>query len=130
MFMCIKYRKQLLKGDTYIFTLKDIFKNIADRYWYEIEEIGTDGDHVHIFVGGAGLHSPSSIMQIIKSISAKEMFKQYPELRKVLWGGSYWSDGGYIGTVGEGTTEEIVKKYIQNQGSPKENAIDLLHKSF
>ena len=58
------------------------------------------------------------------------MFKQSPELRKVLWGGSYWSDGGYIGTVGEGTTEEIVKKYIQNQGSPKEKAIEFYRLRF
>ena len=120
MVMCIKYRKQLLKEEKHITFLKGIFKEIGQRYWYEMEEIGTDGDHVHIFVGAAGRHSPSSIMQVIKSISAKGMFKQFPELRKLLWGGSYWSDGGYIGTVGEGTTEEIVKRYIQNQGSPKE----------
>jgi len=40
--------------------------------------------------------------------------------RKQLWGGSYWNDGGYIGTLGDGTTVEIVKKYIQEQGSEKE----------
>ena len=123
MVMCIKYRKQLLKEEKHISALKRIFKEIAERYWYEMEEIGTDGNHVHIFVGAAGRHSPSNIMQVIKSISAKEMFKQFPELRKVLWGGSYWSDGGYIGTVGEGTTEEVVKKYIQTQGSVEEKAM-------
>ena len=118
--MCIKYRKQLLKDEEYIFQLKESFKEIAKTYWFEMEEIGTDGDHVHVFVGAAGRWAPSRIMQILKSISAKAMFKKYPELRKIMWGGEYWSDGGYIGTVGEGTTAEIVKRYIKNQGSPKE----------
>jgi len=103
-----------------VLCLKAIFLKIGERYWFEFEEIGTDGDHVHIFIGAAPKYTPSRVMQIIKSISAREMFSQFPELRKQLWGGSYWSDGGYIGTVGDGTTVEIVKKYIQEQGSEKE----------
>jgi putative transposase len=119
--MCIKYRKQLLRNEQYCDALKSIFKEIAERYWFEIDEIGTDGDHVHVFVGAAGRWAPSQIMQVLKSISAKEMLKRFPEIRKkVLWGGEFWSDGGYIGTVGEGTTEDIVRKYIQNQGNPEE----------
>ncbi len=46
--------------------------------------MGTDGDHLHIFVGAAGRHSLSNIMQVIKSVSAKEMFKGFPNLLKVL----------------------------------------------
>ena len=97
-------------------------REIGKRYWYEIEDVGTDGDHVHVFVGAAGKWAPSRIMQVMKSISAREIFRAHPEIRRVLWGGEFWSDGGYIGTVGEGTTEEIVKKYIQQQGSPTEKA--------
>ena len=52
-------------------------------------------------------------MQILKSISAREMFKRFPELRKQLWGGEFWSDGGYIGTVGDGINSEIIKRYIK-----------------
>ena len=59
-------------------------------------------------------------MQILKSISAREMFVRFPELRKQLWGGEFWSDGGYIGTVGDGVSSEIVKRYIREQGSEDE----------
>jgi putative transposase len=59
-------------------------------------------------------------MQIIKSITAKQMFKAFPEIRKDLWGGEFWSDGGYIGTVGEGITAEIIRNYIENQGTMEE----------
>ena len=50
------------------------------------------------------------------------MFNRFPELRKQLWGGEFWSDGGYIGTVGDGVNSEIVKKYIQDQGSSEEKS--------
>ncbi len=54
-------------------------------------------------------------MQIIKSITARKIFKEYPEIKKQLWAGELWSEGGYIGTVGDGTTSDIIKKYVQNQ---------------
>ena len=64
-------------------------------------------------------------MQILKSISAREMFKRFPELRKQLWGGEFWSDGGYIGTVGDGISSEIIKRYIKEQGSEQEKVQQL-----
>ena len=51
-------------------------------------------------------------MQIIKSITAKNILKEYPEIKKQLWDGELWSEGGYIGTVGDGTTSDIIKKKI------------------
>ena len=100
--------------------LKYIFREIAERYCFELEEMGTDGDHVHLFVGAAPKYAPSRVMQVLKSISAREMFKRFPEIRKQLWGGEFWSDGGYIGTVGDGVTSEIVKKYVREQGGGKD----------
>ena len=55
-------------------------------------------------------------MQIVKSIIAKQFFNEFPEIRKELWGSEFWSDGGYIGTVGEGVTAEIIRDYIEKQG--------------
>ena len=120
MVMCVKYRRKLLEPPERIEKMKQIFKEIGERYWYEMDEIGSDGDHVHIFVGAAPRHSPSSIMQTVKSISAKQMFKTFPELRKDLWGGEFWSDGGYIGTVGDQANEQTIRKYIQEQGDEDE----------
>jgi putative transposase len=100
--------------------LKEVCAEIGKRYSFEFDTIGTDGDHVHIFVGSAPKYSPSKVMQIIKSIAAKQIFKAFPEIRKELWGGEFWSDGGYIGTVGEGITAEIIRNYIEQQGTPEE----------
>jgi putative transposase len=75
---------------------------------------------MHVFVGSEPKYSPSRVMQIIKSITAKQMFKAFPEIRKQLWGGEFWSDGGYVGTIGDGVTAEIIKDYVENQDSPEE----------
>lgn len=100
--------------------LKEICSDINKRYCFEFDAIGTDGDHVHIFVGSEPKYAPSKVMQIIKSITAKQMFKAFPEIKKELWGGEFWSDGGYIGTVGEGITAEIIRDYIEKQGTQEE----------
>ncbi|RZB33220.1 MAG: putative transposase [Candidatus Argoarchaeum ethanivorans] len=65
-------------------------------------------------------HAPSMVMQIIKSITAKTIFKKYPGIKKQLWGGELWSDGGYIGTVGDWVTADIIKTYVEKQGSKEE----------
>ena len=93
---------------------------IGKRYWFKFDAIGTDGDHVPIFVGAAPRYAPSNVMQIIKSITAKKTFGKYPEIKKQLWGGHFWSEGGYIGTVGDGVTADIIQKYVENQGTTEE----------
>jgi putative transposase len=120
MVFCVKYRKQLLSDIELIHFLKNICFEIGERYYFEFDAIGSDGDHIHLFVGAEPKYSPSNVMQIIKSITARQIFKQYPEIKKQLWGGELWSDGGYIGTVGDGTTSEVIKNYVENQGNQEE----------
>jgi len=120
MVFCIKYRKKLLIDNDRIGFFKKICSEIGKRYWIKFDAMGTDGDHVHILVGAAPRYAPSNIMQIIKSITAKNIFKKYPEIKKQLWGGHFWSEGGYIGTVGDGITAEIIKNYVDKQGTKEE----------
>ena len=120
MVFCIKYSKNFLLNAEIISLLKNICFEIGERYCFEFDAIGTDGDHVHIFVGAEPKYSPSKVMQVIKSITARQIFKEHPEIKKQLWGGELWSDGGYIGTVGDGTTSDIIKNYVENQGNQEE----------
>ena len=120
MVFCVKYRKKLLLNSELIIFSKNTCFGIGERYYFEFDAIGTDGDHVHLFVGAEPKYSPSKVMQIIKSITARQIFKEYPEIKKQLWGGEFWSDGGYIGTVGDGTTSDVIKNYVQNQGNQEE----------
>ncbi len=80
-FFCIKYRKKLLFDNDRIEFFKQVCSEIGKRYWFTFDAIGTDGDHVHVFVGAAPRYAPSNVMQIIKSITAKNIFKKYPEIK-------------------------------------------------
>jgi len=115
--LCIKYRKDLFLDDKYVQTVKEICKDIEDRFHLIFETTGFDDDHVHFLVESlTTTYSPSKIFQFVKSISAIELFKRHPEIKKQLYGGEFWSDGGYVGTVGEGINADIIRRYIKNQG--------------
>ena len=115
MVFVVKYRKDLLTEDIFIF-LKEIFLGITKRYYLNFHAIGLDEDHLHILVEARPRYSPSEIMQICKSRSAREIFKKFPKVKEELWGGHFWTEGGHIDTVGDGYGEEKMKQYIKNQG--------------
>ncbi len=110
-----KYRKAVFTPDVDE-KLKEICEEISLRYEIEFLEIGTDSDHVHFLVQSVPTYSPTKIVRTIKSITAKEIFKQISELKKQLWGGEFWSDGYYIGSVGTHGSEDLIKQYVKNQG--------------
>jgi len=72
--LCIKYREKLLLDSDCINYIKFICSEIGKRYCFDFDAIGTGGDHVHIFIGAVPKYSPSKVMQIIKSITAREFF--------------------------------------------------------
>jgi len=119
MVFVLKYRKKLIMEKVPIDFVKKLMFEIGERYWLKFEAIGMEEDHMHIVVGAAPRYSPSRIMQIVKSISAKEIFKEFPEIRGFLWGGEFWSDGGHIDTVSDRGGLEKIKKYVEEQGGAK-----------
>ena len=94
----------------------EICKEIGKRYEIEFEKIGMDKNHVHVLCGAAPKYSPSRLVTVIKSITAKEIIKKYPEVKKELWGAEFWSDGYYVASVGEGGNKEVIENYIARQG--------------
>ena len=96
--------------------LKEICEQVSLRCEIEFLEIGTDSDHMHFLVQSVPLYSPTKIVRTIKSIAAKEIFRQMPEVKKRLWGGEFWADWYYISTVGAHSSEETMKQYVRNQG--------------
>lgn len=97
-------------------TLKEICMEIQKRYDIHFVEIGADEDHVHFFIQSVPVISPSRIAQIVKSITAREVFKRIPEVKALLWGGEFWTKGFYINTVGYSGDKETIANYVRNQG--------------
>jgi len=112
----LKYRKSFLFKKEYQSRVKEIINEIGERYWYRIDRMGTDGDHIHLLIQSNPDDSFSKIVKTIKSISAREMFKSFPELKRLMWGASLWETGYFVRTVGDETTTVMIKKYIEKQG--------------
>ena len=100
--------------------LKEVCLEIAKRYEIEFIEIGTDKDHVHFLIQSVPTYSPKRVIQIVKSLTAREIFKRAPEVKQKLWGGKFWTDGYYVNTVSRYGNEETVRKYVKEQGTQEE----------
>jgi REP element-mobilizing transposase RayT len=110
-----KYRKAIFDKEVDK-KLKEICLEIELRYEVKFLEIGTDIDHVHFLIQSIPTYSVTKLVTMIKSITAKEIFKRCPEVKKELWGGEFWSDGYFVSTVGKHGDEGVIMKYVQNQG--------------
>ena len=116
----VKYRKALLSPEVEK-AIPMIAREISERYEVEFEQIGCDKNHIHILCSFHPKYSIGEVVRKFKSITAREVFKTFPELKKSLWGGEFWSDGYYAATVGEGGNWAVVKKYVHNQGKTPES---------
>ena len=120
----VKYRKSLLINEIPL-ALCSIAQEIALRYDIEFEQLGYDQNHIHILASFPPKHSGSDVVRIFKSITARELFKRFPELKKELWGSEFWSDGFYIATVSERGNWKVVEQYVANQGKTMEQPLQL-----
>ena len=109
-----KYRKHILSGEVSGY-LKEVFNRIAEEYGFVIDTMEVVEDHVHIFLEAPPRHSPAEVVQIMKSISGREVFKKFPKLRAQLWAGELWNDGYFVRSVGDKVTSDIIRKYIEYQ---------------
>ncbi len=99
--------------------LKEVCLEIAKRYELVFLEIGTDHDHVHFLIQSVPTYSPTQLVKMIKSLTAREIFRRVPTVKKQLWGGEFWSKGYFISTVGRHGSEEVIRQYVRKQGLEK-----------
>ena len=111
---CPKYRKDIFAGAEVREHAGQLIRKICEEYGFEIEEMEVGEDHVHILISFSPKHSISEVVRIIKSISARELFRVFPRLKKRLWSGELWEDGYFARTVGDRLTRQIIDKYIKH----------------
>ena len=108
-----KYRKSALKESVEKIYCEDILRRAALEYGMLILSCEVDSNHVHLYMEIPPQRSVGSGVRILKSISARFMFKKFPYLKNKFWSGQLWGDGYFCRTVGEGVTAGIVKRYIE-----------------
>ena len=114
-----KYRRAVIDAEVDR-VVKEVCLEIEKRYQIKFLEIGTDKDHVHFLVESVPTYSVTKLVTMIKSITARKVFKMCPYVKKQLWGGEFWTDGYFASTVGKHGNEEMIGRYVQNQGKDYE----------
>ena len=109
-----KYRKGILGEKARKEILAEVLRGIGERYGFEVSTIGIADDHLHLFIEAAPRFAPAELVNVIKSISARELFRAFPELRRQLWGGELWEDGYAVRAVSDQVTEAVVRRYVED----------------
>ena len=111
---CIKYREEVLDNPALVDFLKTKIHNISKTYEVDVLNIECDKDHFHmIFTSQPTLDIPKYI-NTIKTITSREIRKEFPEVKVLLWENAFWSRSYFIATTGQ-VTLDILKKYVESQ---------------
>src|SRR5512144_345428 len=90
---CTKYRKNVFVQEEIRERAGQLIREICEEYGFEIEEMEVAEDHVHILISFPPKRSIGEVVRTIKSISARELFREFPRIKKRLWSGELWEDG-------------------------------------
>ena len=110
-----KYRKRVWIDDAKREAVKRLFRKIAEEYDMAIWIIEILSDHIHFTVTAPPRIAPARAAQIFKSVSTRALFRYYPELRRIYWGGELWVQGYFVRSIGPGLTKEQVERYVLEQ---------------
>jgi putative transposase len=109
-----KYRHKVF-SEPYREAMKTIIHKVGFDYDIDIVELEIPEDHIHMVVRSEPKMSPSQIMLVVKSISAREFYELFPDIkRRYFWGGKLWTQSYFVETIGN-ATEETIRKYVQSQ---------------
>lgn len=110
----VKYRRPVLTTEIEK-RMKEIFHQIGEEKDFIVHQIEVgENDHVHVYVSAHPKVAPSYIVKMLKGISGRKLFIEFPEIKSKLWKGQLWNPSYYIETVGS-ISEESIQKYIENQ---------------
>lgn len=113
--LTIKYRKAILNPKLEK-TIIDSMQDVKERYAIEIHNVGFDKNHIHLLVQFLPKYSGGQVIRLFKNLTAKQVFKHCPEIKKELYGGEFWTDGYYIATVSGRGSRKVIENYIKKQG--------------
>ena len=119
-----KYRKRILEG-ALAARVEEMFREIADSYGITIDEMEVSPDHVHLFCSFPPRYSIAQVVGMFKSLSGRAIFREFPQVKRQLWGGEFWEDGYFARTVGDKVTAEMIRKYIKRHKEAQDTQLDL-----
>jgi len=110
----VKYRRKVLENGV-VDLLKQKVREISESFQVEVLNLECDKDHFHmIFKAKPTLNMPRYI-NAIKTITSREIQRRFPEIKRKLWKGVFWSPSYFLATTGQ-VTLDVLKKYVEGQG--------------
>ena len=107
-----QYRRDVLQGEVQQ-RGQELFADIAKPYDLTIEQREVSPDHVHIFCSFPPRYSIAQVVTRFKSLSARAILREFPQVKRRLWGGELWEEGYFARTVGDKVTAEVIRRYLQ-----------------
>jgi putative transposase len=111
-----KYRRRVLDGKVGE-RAKQIIEAISAKYGYKVDTLKVSPDHIHLLVSLPPRISIVEAVRTLKSVTAKTLLEEFPELKKHLWQGSLWTRGYAVNSVG-GLNLDTVRQYIMTEQEP------------
>lgn len=111
---CPKYRKKIFEREEVKERAVQLIQEVGEEYGFDVIEMEVAIEHVHILLSFPPRYSISEVVRIIKSITARQLFRAFPILKQKLWTGELWEDGYFARTVGDRMTREVVEQYIEH----------------
>ena len=109
-----KRRRRALRETSQRAYCARLLRRVAEVYDMYIEALEVDVDHVHVCVAIPPQQSVGLAVRRMKSMSARYMFKKFPELRRTMWTGGLWSPSYFVRAVGDRVTADVVRNYIES----------------
>ena len=75
--------------------------------------LGKKEDHVDMLESRPPRDSIAKVTARFKNISAKEIFREPPEVKRKLWRVAFWKVGYFARTLGSNVTTETIRKRIK-----------------
>ncbi|BDE03526.1 hypothetical protein PASm1_14280 [Pasteurella multocida] len=98
--------------------LRSIFATICADFEATLVEFDGEDDHVHLLVEYPPKVAISHLVNSLKGVSSRMIRKKnYPSIRKKLWGNQLWSPSYFAGSCG-GAPISIIRQYIEQQQTP------------
>jgi len=109
-----KYRKPVLRGEI-AERVRDLIREICKAREVEIIKGHVSIDHVHVFLSVPPHLSVSQLTQSLKGKTSRKMMMEYKTLSRAFWGRHIWARGYFAASSGN-VTDEVIMKYIEQQG--------------
>lgn len=109
-----KYRRKALCDEAIRERLKNIVWDLAKQLGIEIIVQEPAEDHIHILFKAKPSTDLVKIVNTLKGVTARLMRKEFPQLKELLWGDSFWSDSYFLASTGQ-VSLDVLKKYVEEQ---------------